>query len=298
MKKLILRVLNPFFWLRARQFKRQQKRDKGARQDAELMLYSHILRSDFLHYGYFDDPDKKPETISIADIEHAQLRYVEKVLERIQKGSSSLLDVGSGVGGILHYLREKAFEVEGLTPDPHQIQYIRAKYPDMTCHHTTLEEFSTTKQFEIITNFESFQYINMEQGMKRIDELLKPKGQWLMIDYFRKNNKGINRSGHLWEDFLKTSDQMGWEITYQEDITRHVLPMLKYLYLYVERFGRPILSYAKAKLEVKKPMFYYFVQDYGERINRKIEKEVASIDPNKFIVEKKYMLISLQRKGE
>ena len=36
-----------------------------------------------LHYGYFDDINISPDSISIKDLENAQMRYVEIIIEQI-----------------------------------------------------------------------------------------------------------------------------------------------------------------------------------------------------------------------
>ena len=64
--------------------------------NAQLLLYSRVLPGDFLHYGYFDDPEVAPERISFDDLHRAQLRYAEKLLELIDDPERPVLDAGSG----------------------------------------------------------------------------------------------------------------------------------------------------------------------------------------------------------
>ena len=75
-------LLNPAKWYKAYRFKKSQPAYSKANRDLELQLYGKMLKYDMLHYGYFDDPDVDPETISIKDVENAQKRYAEVIGER------------------------------------------------------------------------------------------------------------------------------------------------------------------------------------------------------------------------
>ena len=84
--------------------------------NAQLLLYSRMLPGDFLHYGYFDDPEVVPEQIGFGDLHRAQLRYAEKLLELIDHPNRPVLDAGSGMGGT-PLLARPATTVTGLTSD-------------------------------------------------------------------------------------------------------------------------------------------------------------------------------------
>ena len=76
MKLLIKKLINPIELIRAYKFHKKQKKHIKSSQDLELMLYSKIIKTDMLHYGYFDDINIEPDSISIRDLEIAQMNYV------------------------------------------------------------------------------------------------------------------------------------------------------------------------------------------------------------------------------
>ena len=107
----------------------------------------------------------------------------------------------------------------------------------------------------------------------------------------------LNKSSHLYNEFIATIEKSNWKIVYQKDITPNILPMLRLLNLYVERFLFPIKNFGFEKLRYKQGFLYYLTQELREGIDGKIYKEVASIDPVKFENEKKYMIFALERKA-
>ena len=65
---LLKKILNPVEVYRIAKLQRNRKNIARVRDDAQLKLYSQILKGDFLHYGYFDNPEIKPEDISLNQI--------------------------------------------------------------------------------------------------------------------------------------------------------------------------------------------------------------------------------------
>lgn len=96
-------------------------------------------------------------------------------------------------------------------------------------------------------------------------------------------------------DFIETVEKSNWKIVYQKDITPNILPMLRFLRLYVDRFIFPIKNFAFDKLRYKQGFLYHLTQELRDGMDYKITKEVASIDPEKFENEKKYMIFVLER---
>ena len=120
MKSLIKKIINPLELIRAYQFHKNESNHIKASKDLELMLYSKIITNDMLHYGYFEDVDVDPETISIKDLENAQMKYVELIVEQILDKKNNVLDVGCGMGGLSKILFDRGMKVHSLTPDDNQ----------------------------------------------------------------------------------------------------------------------------------------------------------------------------------
>lgn len=295
MWKTLFKLLNPIDWFRAYRFHKTNSGYDKSSYDLELFLYSRILRNDMLHYGYFDDIHIASDTISVKQIEDAQIKYAENIINQISNKDGLILDVGCGMGGLLELLLQKNFKVEALTPNINQKQHIDSKYKGLICHNKKFENFNTNKKFGIIINSESLQYINLETAFEKVDSLLVPGGKWIIGDYFRTAENSINKSGHYLKDFNAKVKASGWKITYEQDITLNVLPTIKFLNMYAERFLQPIKHFAFEKLRFKKAWLYYLTENLRTGLNNKLNKELAAIDPDMFFKEKQYMLFVIEK---
>jgi hypothetical protein len=248
-----------------------------------------------LHYGYFDNPNVSPIELSISDLEKAQTRYAEKIIDHIVDSKNPILDVGCGMGGLSEMIHKKGLHPECLTPNKNQIEFINKTFPQLTTYNCKFEEYQTAKKYGTIINSESLQYIPLKMAFEKVYNITLPQSRWIITDYFRISDSGINTSSHLMSDFLTEIKNSKWRIIYEEDITKNILPTLSYINLYVERFLKPIKHFAYEKLRYKKPKLYYMTTSLRESIDLKINKEVAAIDPNMFLREKKYMMFVLER---
>ena len=295
MKKELSDCLNPLNWLKAYQFQKQSVNYNKASYDLELFLYSKVLKNDMLHYGYFEDVNQAPECISIKQIEDAQTKYAQNIIDLITNKTGNVLDVGCGMGGLSAMLLQNGFKVEALTPNKNQKQHIEQKYEGLVCHNLKFEDFMSDTKYSTIINSESLQYINLDVAISHINKYLDDKGQWIIVDYFRLNETGINKSGHFLNDFTSKIANQGWKISYEQDITLNVLPTIKFLNMYAERFLMPLKHFAFEKLRFKKAWLYSLTEGFRNSISKKMVKEFAAINPDKFLAEKKYMLYVIER---
>jgi hypothetical protein len=68
--------------------------------------------------------------------------------------------------------------------------------------------------------------------------------------------------------------------------------------MYAERFLMPIKHFGYEKLRFKKPALYFMTSGMSEKIEQKITKEKASIDPVKFAARKTvHVFLYLERKA-
>ena len=295
--RLLLPFLNPLQWIRAARFKRDQGPYARIRGDLELALYAEILHTDMLHYGYFDDPDVDPASLSFRDVERAQIRYAEVIAERIERADGSVLDVGCGMGGLSALLARRGLAVEAVTPNENQVRHIRARYPGMVVHACRFEELETRRSYDTIINAESLQYIDLDRALSRVRQLLRPGGSWIVVDYFRLRTDGRSRSGHLLDAFRSRLKETGWRVEQEVDITANCLPTLKLIDVYVQRILLPGARFGEAKLRTKYPRAYYLTERLRGALLRKAEKELAAVDPDRFADENRYMLFVLRPEG-
>lgn len=296
MKKILLKFINPYHLFKAWRYKRASSEFDKSTFDLELYLYSKILRNDMLHYGYFENTEIESDSISLKDVEDAQVKYAQNIIDHITNKDGLILDVGCGMGGLANMLTENDLKAEALTPNKNQIAHIKHKYPHIPCYQLRFENYETNKKYGTVINSESFQYIPLDIAFEKVGKMIEPGGTWIVVDYFRLHGRGINISSGLLEDFIKKADEDNWEIVYQQDITRNVLPTIKLASMYAERFLLPVKHFAFEKIRFKQPFLYYFVRDLKEKVDFKLTKELAAVDPVKFVDEKKYMFFVLRKK--
>ncbi len=293
--KTLYPFLNPLQWIKASGFAKQnQKYDKSS-YDLELYLYSQILTNNMLHYGYFEDIHIKPETISFQQFEDAQIRYAENILEHVKDTKHPVLDVGCGMGGLSKLLSDKGLDVESLTPNKNQIEFINQTYTQLVTHHSKYETFKATKSYGTVINSESLQYISLQKAFEQTDKIILPHGRWIVIDYFSLNKTSENQRPHHLDSFFAKAKQFKWSVTYERDITQHILPTLAYADMYVNRFLKPARHFAYEKLRYKLPKLFYLSAKLRESIDRKIEKELKTVNPEIFKTDRKYVLIVLDK---
>ena len=120
--------------------------------DHVLKLYSETIQSPYLHYGFWDNPETiNSNVLSIDDIVKAQGRYIEHLSSFIPEDVKKVIDVGSGVGGNAEYLKEKGFEIDVLSPDTYQEEFINNKFnDDMRFYKTKFEDFNSNTIYDLI----------------------------------------------------------------------------------------------------------------------------------------------------
>ena len=272
-------------------------KEKTAYANPQLQLYANILPAGFLHYGFFEDPGVDPTTISLAEIENAQRRYSERLLEKIIDQTAPVLDVGAGMGGISEMLLERGFSPVALTPDRAQARHIRSTYPKIPVLEGRFHEVGFEKwwsQFGTVLTAESFQYLFLDNAMSLIARLLKPGGRWVLCDYFRRSQE-VKGSGHLWPEFVETAASRGWTHVEEIDITANVAPTMAFAHMLGEQVGVPALHYFSASLRRKRPQIHYLCEEAIEHIQCELSKRVKNSSTEKFIEARRYMLVVLER---
>jgi len=296
-KCIIGRVIVPSNWSPLWNCLRRPKVRGKAADDAQLKLYGQLLPSGFLNYGYSDDPTRPPERMSVHDIEQAQLRYATRLADLVADREHRILDSGCGMGGLIGILLQRGLQPTALTPNRTQIKHVRTTYPSVPIIEGKLEQIPLPEYrhaFGTIITSESFQYVNLNEGLAVIEQLLRPGGRWILCDYFRTTDS-TNRSGHRWNEFTAALEKNGWRITHQEDITAHVLPTIAFVHMWATRFGLPVAQFATDRLERKRPALHYILQDVILKAREQIQGRLEVVDPVVFAREKKYLTLVIER---
>ena len=284
-------------------YKRKAKADRLNEKvtlDQELRLYSEMFPSGFLHYGYFQDPDVKPEALSFGDLDQAQIDYAQNLIDLIIDHENPVLDVGCGTGGISEMLVDQGVESIALTPDRHQVAYIKANRQRLTVIESTFEDFDDSGyegKFGSLLTSESLQYLDLEVSLPKIKRLLKPGGRWVACDYFLlAEEAGKKDSGHDWQKFTAALEQHGFKITHEQDITPNILPTLLWANMLNQRLIRPSANFVSNKLQAKAPGIYYVLEPLFALLSEKASKAEETVEPVSFAEKKRYVTLVMELK--
>tara|TARA_B100000929_G_scaffold200440_1_gene159199 strand:+ start:123 stop:950 length:828 start_codon:yes stop_codon:yes gene_type:complete len=272
--------------------------------DHVLKLYSETIRSDYLHYGFWGEPNSvEIESITLQEIKNAQDRYIEHLASFIPNEVNSILDVGCGIGGNAEYLINQGYVVETLSPDDFQKSTIVEKFNnEMTFHHCKFEKFQSEKQYDLILESESACYIRINKGFEKAQETLRAGGYLLASDYFvhfRDDSKNLHlRSSHDMEKYLSSAKAHGFELIREYDQTDNTMPTLDYGKYFIERFINPTIEYSVHSAKKNYPKTAALI---GRLVAPKLEakkNQLDLLDSSLFRKYRKYMIYLFQKQND
>ena len=272
--------------------------------DHVLKLYSETIRSDYLHYGFWGEPNSvEIESITLQEIKNAQDRYIEHLASFIPNEVNSILDVGCGIGGNAEYLINQGYVVETLSPDDFQKSTIAEKFNNqMTFHHCKFEKFQSEKQYDLILESESACYIRINKGFEKAQETLRAGGYLLASDYFvhfRDDSKNLHlRSSHDMEKYLSSAKAHGFELIREYDQTDNTMPTLDYGKYFIERFINPTIEYSVHSAKKHYPKTSALI---GRLVAPKLEakkNQLDLLDSTLFRKYRKYMIYLFQKQND
>jgi 2-polyprenyl-3-methyl-5-hydroxy-6-metoxy-1,4-benzoquinol methylase len=294
-KRALVGLLSPVKLVRAIRLHRARRTLTRTTSDEGLKFFSEILPGDFLHFGFFEDPDTNPREISLADLQRAQLAFTQLFIERMHDKTRPVLDVGCGMGGFSARVLAEGFVPVALTPDVNQVAYIQNKYPTIELIRGRFEDIDAqahARRYGTIINSESLQYLDLEKTAKLVTKLLAPGGRWLIGDFF-KNSEVYRGSGHVWENVKNVLAANGLAIVYERDITANAGVTLRYIHMLAEEVMMPLMRLGSGKLERKQPgihsMFKNFIDDVFALANFRLEV----LSPEKQLLERRYIFLEV-----
>ena len=269
--------------------------------DHVLKLYAETIRSPYLHYGYWDEPEKvNVDSLSIDNIANAQGRYIEHLTSFIPEDVRSILDVGCGVGGNAAYLQERGFDIDVLSPDPYQEKVIKKKFNGaMQFFKSKFENFETDRTYDLILESESACYIKIEPGFTSARRALRTGGYLLVADYFvyYRNERGSPhlKSSHSMQAYLKAGEAAGFKLLKEYDQTENTMPTLDAAYNFIKRFILPTAEYTQVSLQRKNPLTYQLMKSlFGKKLSGKMD-QLDLVKSEEFRKYRKYMIYLFQK---
>ena len=269
--------------------------------DHVLKLYSKTIQSSFLHYGFWDKPEKVDlNSLSLQDIKNAQFRYIDHLSSFIPEDIKSILDVGCGIGGNTDFLLKKGYLLEALSPDSYQKSIINKKFGEkVVFHHCKFENFESRTLFDLILESESACYINIDKGFKKAREVLKEGGYLLASDYFiyfRDQTKNLHlKSSHDMNTYLKSAEKYGFNLVKQYDQTNNTMLTLDYANYLLGRFINPTIDYGVYSANKNFPKISKLIGSFIAKKWREKQNQLDLVNSDLFRKYRKYMIYLFQK---
>jgi len=266
---------------------RTSKSPRRVKVNLPLRFCHEVLGLDHLHYGLWDG-----EPLDLEGLASAQQRYTETLLEWVPEGVDSILDVGCGTGATGRELRDRGFDVEGLSPDPYQ-QQLFARRVGRPFHLGRFQEFEPAKTYDLVLMSESSQYIWLDSLFPAVRRAA-PGGYLLVADYFTVGvGEGSGKqSGHPLDDYLEAAAAAGLELLRQEDVTARALPTLELAGRWHQRYIDPSLTMLGDHFAAKYPRLFRCGRWLlGGWIERRLGAGRREMDATEFRRRKCYQLL-------
>ena len=272
--------------------------------DHVLKLYSESIRSPYLHYGFWDEPESiDPNELTLDDMVKAQGRYIEHLASFIPEEVKTILDVGAGIGGNSSYLISKGYEVEALSPDEYQETVFKEKYDgQVKFHRSKFENFQPEKKYDLVFESESACYIEIEPGWKTAQKTVRDGGYLLASDYFLYHNDGSGdwhiKASHDEKNYIKKAEEYGFKLIKEFDQTENTMPTLDGAKALMERFIFPTLEFSSNYLGKNHPFILKVIKKaFGKKVDDKM-KQLSLLDSKDFKKYKRYMIYLFQKVDE
>lgn len=247
--------------------------------DMGLAIGKFFLDSEDLHFGYWPNN----ETPSVKNFSWAQNNHSDLILNNIPKNTKTILDVGCGSGNLALKLLNAGYDVDGVIPSKYLAKAVKEKLNGTgEVFISKFENVKLKKKYDLIIFSESFQYVNMELALKKINDSLAAGGYLLICDFFKLNinEKSLMGGGHRWTSFqhiIKLSELIK---TNEIDITHETAPTIDFLNNFCQEVLRPMGEMTSQFLLSNYPLITKIIKwKYKNKIN-KIKKRYLSGDVN------------------
>ena len=269
--------------------------------DHVLKLYSESVRSPYLHYGFWDNPESvNASEFTLNEMVKAQGRYIEHLVSFIPEDVKTVLDVGAGIGGNSSYLLSKGYEVEALSPDEYQENVFAEKYNgEVKFHRSKFEDFKPEKKYDLVLESESACYIQIEPGWETARKTIQDGGYLLASDYFLHHNDGSGdwhiKAAHDEKVYMETAEKYGFKLIREYDQTENTMPTLDGVKAFMERFIYPTVEFSSQYMDKNYPFILKVIKKaFGNKMDKKME-QFSLLESDAFRRYKRYMIYLFQK---
>lgn len=259
--------------------------------DVGLLIGKFFMDTEELHYGYW--PDEKKATAQ--NFSQAQDRHSQLIIDNIPNNVKRILDVGSGSGSLAKKLIKLGYQVDCVIPSEFLAEKVKVKLSDSSkIYINKFEDLDISHHYDLVLFSESFQYVELNDSIKKIISVLNKNGHLLICDVFHKNVEGISpmRGGHrldLFDDEISNSTLVKEK---DIDITKETAPTWDFLNQLLNEVAIPISDMSNNYLEYKYPRLTKLIKWKYQRKLNKIKKVWLSgeLTGESFIKFKSYRL--------
>ncbi len=206
-------------------------------REAGLLLAQQLFQVDDLHYGWWNAGDQ----ITLANLPAAQAQYNSVLVECVAGHAQSgrVLDIGCGTGKLLSMLLQLGYEAEGVVPSATLHRMVMERLARQGQRGTTVfecrfEDFPAPERsaaYDVAIFSESFQYIPIDQSLKMLGRVMRPRGLVVVCDFFRSNPTGTAEGGnfgggHHLDQLYRGVQGAAMTILSDRDITSNMSPNL------------------------------------------------------------------------
>ena len=236
-----------------------------------LVLSRFFLNTEHLHFGYWPDDLE----VSLNNLKKAQDYHSEKIIHSIPKNVKTILDVGSGSGGLAGKLVENGYHVDCVSPSEYLSDSIEQKLKKrVTVYRSTFEDLDLQKKYDLVVFSESFQYVNIKKSLNKIPLAVQEKGHVLICDFFRKSGTGTKPlgGGHDWEVFKDNLSDYSFTEILNKDITRETARTYDLINQIIGEVADPVRSLSAKYLDSQYPKGMKFLRWYFKKKIKRINR--------------------------
>ncbi len=274
-----------------------------------LDLYVHVAKtfadSPWLHYGLWE-PGERP---NIPQLRKAQERYVELLLSLIPPAPRRLIDIGGGTGEMAKLLLDKGYVVDMVTPSHIQADIAREKLGSHGhVYETKFEDLTASGPYDVCLFSESFQYVDLDVSLAKLETILAPNGRIVIADCFRGDAYQGDRQpggGHRYSHFAERIAAHGFEIEKDHDVTAAAAQTMAVDQQVYRGFVAPLAEQVIGLLRARRPVLAWIGNGLYKLFVPKSEREniIARLkadyrSPEAFMKVNTYRFLSLKRSGD
>ena len=256
----------------------------------------YFLKLNHLHYGYWTDGLE----VDIANVQIAQENYAQFLISHIPKNAEKILDVGCGAGQIAKKLIDMGCIVDCVSPS----HFLAGQARELLGNSSNIfeclyEQLQTENRYDVILFSESFQYINIEEGIRKTLGLLNPDGYMLICDLFRKKtlDKSDMSGGHQLELFQNIVSEHPLRPIKELDITEQTAPNIDVVNDMFKKAVHPTVILTQQLLDSRYPFMSKLIKWVYRKKISKINRKYFNYEKTgeKFKKFKSYRLLLYQK---